>query len=1046
MFNSLVEIALKRRGWVLSITGLLLISGLHAITQIPIDAVPDITNVQVSINTKTGALDPEKIESRVTRPVETEMGGIPHLEEIRSISKYGLSQVTLVFEDGTDIYWARQQVGERLNNIRKDLPQNTSSELAPITTGLGEVFMYSVEAMPDSPLAKMEEKSRLTALRVIQDYQIRPILKRIAGVAEVDSNGGYQKEIHINFFPDRLEKKGVTLDRLAQHLDTLGENFGGGYIQKNNEQVIVRTIPGFQKLEDLGLIPLGLDVSGHPILLKDVADVREEHSLRVGAATQNGKEIVLGTVLMQSGANSREVAIHSEETLAQLKLPEGIRAVPLYSRSFLVNSTLHTVIKNLAEGAALVVLVLFLLLGNLRAAVIVALAIPLSMIVVARGMLSFGVSASLMSLGAIDFGLLVDGSVVLIENILRKRDSYLSTTGMAVTPEKRRQWILESSQEVIRPIIFGLFMIMLVYVPVLTLGGIEGKMFKPMALTVLMALGASLATAVFVMPVLADLFLPFDTRHATSSRFFEACKARYLKLLNYSFSHKNLFFGSALFLALIALILCTQIGTDFVPRLDEGDLVLTLSRNPRQSIDSSVQSQLEAENQIKSHPEVETVFSRLGTSESATDPMGVYLADTFVILKKDHSLWKAKDKGALAEQLTTELGKLNSDQDISYTQPIEMRFNEILEGSRADVTLRILGPDLNKLLESIGKAKGILESVPGIGSIEFDPLTALKQSPILDVKVNYEALARYGISLSDFNRTVELAMSGQTVGSFFQDALRFPIRLHLDESLRNHFEAIKRIPVSLREGGTLPLSDLAQLKTEDHVTTIARIWGERYAAISMNLKDRDLASFIHEAQEKVSTQLKLSEGYQFYWGGQFKNLHHARAQLYLLIPLLLVAIFLILAKSFRSVKQALLVLSSIPFATLGGVIALYLRNIPLSVSAAIGFIALTGIALLNSIVLITVFHQGEETRDQSLQQTVIRGAVSRLRPVLMTAWVASLGFLPMALNQGIGSEVQRPLATVVIGGLVTSTALTLLLLPLLYLTLIRKPEKHPSGI
>jgi len=1025
VLTRLIQAGLGNRNWVFAITGILVFLGALSVANLPIDAVPDITNVQVVVNTKTGALDPEKIEVLVTRPIEVEMAGLPGLEEVRSISKYGLSQVTLVFADDTDIYWARQQVAERIQNSKKDIPEKVSPELAPITTGLGEVYMYAVEAKPGSKLAALPEEARLTELRTIQDFVIRPTLRRTKGIADVDSNGGYKKEIHVNFFPDRLERVGLSVEQLTRRLETLGENFGGGYIQKEGQQIIVRTTPGFDNLADLERIPLGLDVRGRPIHLKEVAEVREDHSLRLGAATRDGHETVLGTVLMRMGANSREVAKESDEVLRALELPEGVQAVPLYSRSFLVDATIGTVSRSLLEGAVLVVAVLLLLLGNVRAALIVACAIPISMLMAVRGMIWLGISGNLMSLGAIDFGLLVDGSVVLIESVIRRFHEKAKGAGV-----DKRTLVLEASSEVVRPVVFGLLMIMVVYVPILTLQGIEGKMFRPMAATVLLALFASLLVAVFLMPALADAFIKQPSAsgsHDDETKLFKIIKRAYLPALEYFLRKPMHIIGPSIALLVIGFVLLLRMGSDFIPKLDEGDMVMGLMRNSKIGITASVSEQKKAEEVIRKYPEVETVFARIGTPESATDPMGVNLADTFLILKKDHSKWKHESKSDLFEAIRKDLLAINQDQDVSETQPIEMRFNEILEGSRADVTLRIFGLDLQKLVTEIDSAKAILEKISGVESVSFDALTALKTGPMLDLIPIYDSQARYGITLAELNNLVETAMGGREVGSYIEAGRRFPIMVHLDESLREKIEAIEKLPVGLPHGGTLPLSKLVKLDLKDRVTTIARSWGERYAAVSINLKDRDISSFVKEAQEKVGKGLTLTKDMRLYWGGQFKNLDRAQKRLFVIVPLTLGIVFLILLRSFGSLSDALLVFSSIPFAAVGGIYALAFRGMHFSVSAAVGFIALIGIALLNSLVLMNVLHQKH--------LSVTEAALSRLRPVMMTALVASFGFVPMALNTGIGAEVQKPLATVVIGGLMTSTLLTLILLPVLYLAL-----------
>ncbi|MBY0370891.1 CusA/CzcA family heavy metal efflux RND transporter [bacterium] len=1034
MLERLVKFSLSNRWVVLGTFAFLAVLGAWSVQKLPIDAVPDITNVQVVVNSKTGALDPEKIELLVTRPIEVELTGLVGLDEIRSISRYGLSQVTLVFVDGTDIYWARQQVSERLQNVRGQLPPAVTTELAPVTTGLGEVVMYSVEAEPGSELSKMSETERLTELRTAQDFIIAPQLKRVAGIAEVDSNGGYEKQIHVNFFPDRLERFGLTADVLVARLETLGENFGGGYIQREGRQIIVRSVPGIPNLEALRNYPLGLNVRGRPIRVSDVAEVQIDHPLRLGAATRNGEETVLGTLLMRVGANSREVAIQAQKTIAKLELPKGVQVVPLYSRSFLVDATIHTVIKSLTEGAVLVIAVLLLLLGNWRASLIVASAIPLSMLLAARGMSLFGVSANLMSLGAIDFGLLVDGSVVLVENIL----SRLSTS-LASSREQKREIIEHACVEVLNPIVFGLSLIMVVYVPILTLESIEGKMFRPMAITVLLALAASLFIAVFLMPVLADMFLSIPkgqpgqehpVEHETF--FFRWAKKAYLPVLDASFAHRAWLVGLAGILIVMAGFVLSRMGSNFIPNLDEGDLVITLARDTRQGIDSSVEVQKKVEALLATYPEVERVFSRIGTAESATDPMGANLADTFLMLKKDRNQWTHPDKEALFKDMEARIKTLNVVQEASQTQPIEMRFNEMLEGSRADITLRVLGPDLENLYEAIEASEKVLKTIPGIESVESDPLTALKKSEMLDVSPDYAKLARLGINVSEVNRFLELSMGGKEVGSFIENSLRFPIVVHLDENLREQQSVIESLPLPLPAGGTVKLSEVANFSIQNKVTTIARSWGERYAAISINLEGRDVSSFVEEAKSKVESSIKLPEGYRFFWGGQFKNLTRAKVRLWIVVPSTLVAVFIVLLWSLGSFPQTVLVFSTIPFAAVGGVLLLFVRGIPLSVSAMIGFIALIGIALLNTIVLINVFQQRIRTGTSPLHTSIREGAISRLRPVLMTALVASLGFVPMALNTGIGAEVQRPLATVIIGGLITSTILTLVLLPGLY--------------
>lgn len=1034
MLDRFVESALKNRLWVFTVFLAICALGAAATMSLPIDAVPDITNVQVVVNTKTGALEPGKIEKLVTYPIETEMAGIPGVDDIRSLSKYGLSQITIVFEERTSIYFARQLVAERLQNVRSNLPEGLTPELAPVTTGLGEVLMYVLEAKEGTPLAAKTEKERLLYLRQVQEYTIRPHLKKIPGVADVDTNGGLLKQIHINVFPERLEKYGLSLEKFIAKIESVGESFGGGYIQKEDRQVIVRATGRLTSLETIANLPLALNVSGRPVRIRDVADVSVDSALRVGAATAHGKETVLGTVLMRVGANSREVSSLAEsEITKEIRLPDDVKVKILYSRSHLVNATIRTIVKNLSEGAALVVIVLLLLLGNLRAAVVVALAIPVSMLFALKGMELGGISANLMSLGAIDFGLLVDGAVVLIENVVRRLEQ---TKGHSIGKQEKFRIVVEASHEVVKPLVFGLFIIMLVYVPILYLEGIEGKMFKPMAATVLLALGASLLVALFLMPALAYLFVPSKLDHGKEPWLFRIIHKSYEPVLKFSLN-KRWIVGPVIVLpALAALFLFFHLGSDFVPQLNEGDLVLNLARDTQQDIDTSVRWQKRAEDIIAQFEEVENVFSRMGTPESALDPMGPHLADTFVILKKDHSKWPLVDghrrtKEELFEAIKEKLEKDNKEQEISATQPIEMRFNEILEGSRADVSLRIFGPDLDQLLEYSSKAKEILSGVKGVGELESDPLTALTRSSVLDVVLNYEKMARFGISLKDVNGILEASMSGKEVGSFYEEDRRFPVILHLDESLRNNIEEIAKVPVALEAGGTVPLSSVTEIKQHDVVTTVARSGARRYSALSIFLKDRDIGSFVAEAKQKIEEKLKLPPGYELAWGGQFKNLEKAKGRLVVIIPATLLVIFILLLRSFGTLRHALLVFSAIPFAMVGGVFSLYFRGINFSVSAAVGFIALAGIATLNSMVMVSFFNQ-LRAEGTTVAITVFKGALTRLRPVSMTALVASLGFLPMALNTGTGAEVQRPLATVVIGGLVTSTLLTLIVVPVLY--------------
>lgn len=1017
-------------------------AGLYSVAKTPVDAVPDITPVQVVVNTKTGALDPEQIEKTVSFPIETDMSGISNVKDVRSLSKYGLSQVVVIFEDGTDIYWARQQVAERLQGAAGELSKGLSPELAPISTGLGEVLMYAVMAKSGSPLAAKPETERLLALRTIQDFVVAPYLKRsVKNVAEVDSTGGYKKEIHIEIHPERLDQQGVTIEQLMERLEGIGENSGGGYIQPKGRQVIVRSSGRLQNLDELRGFPIKLDVRGKPLPLSKVADVREDYSQRMGGATYNGEQTVLGTVLMLSGANSRRVALDAEQALKDAPLPSDVELKLLYSRTYLVNATLKTVVKNLAEGAALVVAVLLLILGNVRAALFVSLAIPLSMLFGAIGMRWFGVSASLMSLGAIDFGLLVDGAVVMIENALRRLEEHKGPLG----PQERLSLFLDAAAEVVKPVTLGLLIIMLVYVPILSLEGVEGKLYHPMAVTVLMALGASLLVAVLLMPVLAYLFLRAPAHGGKmENRVYRTMLRLYRPLLDVSLKRPALVLVTAAVLFVGSFLVYRRLGADFMPPLDEGDLVVNFTRSSDIGVDASLDMQKLSDRVIARFPEVESVFSRIGTAESATDPMGVHLSDTFVVLKKDPAQWprvdgRVRTKAELYAAMKEGLEKEVPDQEVSENQPIEMRFMEILEGSRADVSLRIYGKDLEVLIGLLEKSIAVLEKIPGTEEAEMDALSALRKSPVLSARPNYGAIARYGLDIHNVNRLLETAMAGHEVGSFYEQQWKFPIVMRVEESHRENIDTITSLPVGM-DGGSVPIHKVADFESKEEVTTIAHHYSQRYAAVAVFLGERDIASYVEEARAAVEREVKLPEGYSMSWGGQFKNLERARKKLAVIVPVVLLGILVVLWRAFGTLRQAVLIYTCIPLAMTGGVISLALRGIPLSVSASVGFIALMGIAILNGMVLMTFFNQLRE-RGASAVEAAREGCLARLRPVIMTALVASLGFIPMAINTGIGAEVQRPLATVVIGGLVTATLLTLLVLPALY-SLVEK--KAPS--
>lgn len=1032
----IVEFSLKNRITVIVFLFFILGAGSFIALKMPVDAVPDITNVQVIVNAKTGGLDPQQVEKSVTFFVESEMAGIPRVREVRSLSRFGLSQTVVVFEDGTDIYWARQQVAERMRMATDKIPRGIGLGMAPISTGLGEVFMYVLQLKPGSLHTKESEPERLVYLRTVQDFILKPYLKsHVAGAAEVDSLGGYEKQIDIDVDPVKMEQQGITLNALAAKLRTLGENFGGGYIEQNAQQVIVRTNGAFP-LQALRETPIRLTYDGRQVRLKEIADVRTYHPQRVGAATYRGEEAVLGTVLMLMGQNSRETAAAAEEALASAPLPADVEARIVYSRGYLVGATVKTVARNLAEGAVIVVMILLLFLGNLRASLFVSLAIPVSFAFALAGMQLFHISANLMSLGALDFGLIVDGSIVMIENLLTKLEHHAP-----VNAAQKLKLTRDAALEVLKPMVTGMLIIMAVYVPILTLEGTEGKLYYPMAITVIFALFGALVMAVIAIPVLG--YYVHAKKGAQQTGLYRFVQRYYEPALNFPLRNiRRLLLPMGIFILFCGWVF-SRLGSDFMPPLNEGDMTLNLLHDARISLSESLVREKKAEQIILRYPEVETVFGRIGTSEAATDPMGVNLSDLFVILKKDTRLWRKNAQGRtltkaelfrlieadLKPVLAAEHGL--EDTEIVETQPIAMRVNEMLEGSRAEVSLRIFGRDLNTLMELQNKVTAILKKIPGAAEVELDALTALRKSLMLDARIRHERINYYGIPLSQVNETLETAMVGHTIGSLYEHDWRFRIDVIIDDAKRKNLALIRKIPVALPEGGNINLGDIVDFSYAENVTSIARSAMNRYAGVAVFLGNRDTLSFVNEAREKIAKELQLPPDYRIVWGGQFKNLERARLRLLLIVPLILAGIAFLVYRTFRSAKQTFLIFLTVPFSWTGGVLALWFAGIHFSVSAAVGFIALSGVAVLNGLVKVSYLNQ-LRAEGKSLSEAVHQGALGRLRPVLMTASVASLGFLPMVLNSGIGAEVQRPLAVVVLGGLVTATLMTLFLMPAFY--------------
>jgi len=1028
------EFALRQRMAVMFGLAALVVAGVWSAVRLPMDAVPDITNVQVQVNTTVGSLAAEEVEKQVTFPVETEMQGLPGLVEMRSISRFGLSQVTLVFEDHADIFRARQLVTERMQNVQAQLPSETQPRLAPITTGLGEVFFYTLDYAAEATNKPATRYEQLLELRQIQEWVIKPLLRSSHGVAEINTSGGYEKQIVVLPQPAKMMDAGLSFDELASVIGENVENAGGGIVQRGGQQITIRSVGRVQTLDEIANLPIKFGARVLPMLVKDVADVGVGSNFRTGASTVNGQEGIVCWVLMLSGANSRVVAEKAEERLKEIrdKLPHGIEVRTVYNRSELVNHTIQTVEKNLFEGAVLVVVVLLGLIGNWRAALIVAAAIPFSMLFAVTGMVRAGVSGNLMSLGAVDFGLIVDGAVVIVENVIRQLGGRQHELGRRLTAAERLQTVLGASVQVGRPMMFGVAIITIVYIPILSLTGIEGKMFRPMALTVIFALIGGLLVALLAVPVFCSLFL--GGRIVEGDNFLiRWIKRAYEPTLMLALKHRWVVVSTSVILFAVAVFEFKRLGAEFVPQLDEGSTVLMLTGPTGAGINKSLQEQEEAEQAMKNEfPEVAHIYSRIGTAEVQTDPMGPNLSDTFVFFV-EREKWRKVDgrritKDELAKMLAKTIESKTPNLSPAITQPIEMRFNELLEGARADIAVKIFGQDLEVLGKAQTEAKEILEKIPGTGDVEFD---AFGTAPVLEITLNRTNMIRYNVHASEVNKVVGATLGGMNVGTFFEGNRRFEIVVRMAESLREKMEGLDQLPLRTSDGGLIPLGKVANIVLSDKVSTVNREAGQRRAALLVNLSGRDVQSWVDEARQKLAAEVKLPDGYYVEFGGQFKNLQAARTRLALVVPLVLVVIFLLNFAAFGSVRQALVVYSGIPLAVTGGVLALLVRGLPFSISAGVGFIALSGVAVLNGVVLISYFNQ-LLTEGRSVDEAVREGALTRLRPVLMTALVASLGFVPMAVATGPGAEVQRPLATVVIGGILSSTFLTLVLLPVLF--------------
>ncbi|MFT4927132.1 MAG: cobalt-zinc-cadmium resistance protein CzcA [Phenylobacterium sp.] len=1031
MIESLLRLSIARRWLMMSMCLVLMGLGFSSYQQLPIDAVPDVTNVQVQINTRTPGYSPLETEQRITYPVETALTGIPHLAYTRSLSRYGLSQVTAVFDEGTDIYFARNLINVRLNAIKSTLPADLTPEMGPISTGLGEIFMYTIEAQPDA-LQPNGNPFDATALREIQDWIIKPQLALVPGVTEINTIGGYDKQYHITPSPRKMLQFGISFADIGVALANNNSNRGAGFIERNGQQLTVRSPGQLKTMADIEQVVIK-NIDNTPIKISDVAEVAIGKALRTGAATRDGKETVLGSAMMLMGENARTVSLAIAKKLEQVKLslPDGIKVEAVYDRTTLVDKAVATVQKNLAEGALLVIVVLFLLLGNVRAALITAAVIPLVMLATITSMVQAGVSANLMSLGALDFGLIVDGAVIIVENAIRRLAQAQTQTqagqGNTLSRSERLAVVFAATNEVIRPSLFGIIIITVVYIPLFTLTGVEGKMFHPMAATVVMALLSALVISVTLVPAAIALFMTGKISEK-ESRLMMVCKLVYKPLLLGAMKLRWLVLVAAASLVAFSVWLATTLGSEFIPQLNEEDILLQAIRVAGTGLEQSVEMQTSLEAAIQPFPQVKNVFSKVGTPEIANDPMPPNIADTFIMLKpRDEWPNPQQTHAELASEIVAAVSG-QPGNNFELTQPIEMRFNELISGVRADLGIKVVGDDLDQLLTTATAIREVMEKVDGAVDIQLEQVTGL---PMLSILPKRLAIARYGLNVSDLQNVVATAIGGETAGLIYEGDRRFKMVVRLPEDIRRDVAKLKDLPVSLPAGGYVPLSEVATLSIAMAPNQISRENGKRRIVVTANVRGRDLGTFVKDARSQINQQVDIPPGYWLEYGGTFEQLESASQRLSIVVPLTLALILGLLVMAFGSVKDALIIFTGIPLALTGGVIALWIRDMPLSISAGVGFIALSGVAVLNGLVMLSFIRDLYQQRGE-LISAIIDGAMIRLRPVLMTALVAGLGFVPMALNMGTGAEVQRPLATVVIGGIISSTLLTLLVLPILY--------------
>ena len=1048
MFERLIQFAIEQRIIVLLAVLLMAGVGIASYQKLPIDAVPDITNVQVQINSAAPGFSPLETEQRITFPIETAMAGLPGLQQTRSLSRSGLSQVTVIFKDGTDLFFARQLVNERLQVAREQLPVGIETAMGPISTGLGEIFLWTVEAEEG---ARKDDGTPYTPtdLRVIQDWIIKPQLRNVPGVAEINTIGGFAKEYQIAPDPKRLAAYNLTLSDLVTALERNNANVGAGYIERSGEQLLIRAPGQVASIEDIANIVI-TSADGTPIRVRNVAQVEIGRELRSGAATENGREVVLGTVFMLIGENSRSVSQAVASRLEQINrsLPAGVVAVTVYDRTDLVEKAIATVKKNLFEGALLVVAVLFLFLGNIRAALITAMVIPLAMLFTFTGMFTNKVSANLMSLGALDFGIIVDGAVVIVENAIRRLAHARQCHGRLLSRSERLHEVFAAAKEARRALIFGQLIIMVVYLPIFALTGVAGKMFHPMAFTVVIALLGAMILSVTFVPAAIALFVTGKVKEEDSLVMRSARRA-YAPVLDWVMARRPLVFGLALLTIVASGLVASRMGSEFIPSLSEGDFAQQALRVPGTSLTQSVQMQQQLEKTLMAQvPEIQRVFARTGTAEIASDPMPPNISDSYVMLKpKDQ--WPDPNKSR--ETLIVDIQRASAivpGSAYELSQPIQLRFNELISGVRSDVAVKVFGDDMAVLNRTAGEIAETLQKLDGASEVKVEQTSGL---PVLTINIDRDKAARFGLNVGDVQDTLAVAVGGRQAGTLYEGDRRFDMVVRLSDALRTDIDGLSRllIPVPALAGnvpgqlGFIALSQVASLDLVLGPNQVSRENGKRLVIVSANVRGRDIGSFVDEAEAAIAAQVKVPAGYWTTWGGQFEQLKEASERLRIVVPVALLLVFGLLFMMFNNLKDGLLVFTGIPFALTGGIMALWLRDIPLSISAGVGFIALSGVAVLNGLVMIAFIRNLRED-GRSLSLAIHEGALTRLRPVLMTALVASLGFIPMALATGTGAEVQRPLATVVIGGIVSSTLLTLLVLPALYQWAHRREEETPG--